>query len=115
MAATVGCGSGGENPVAETRGTVTYQGQPVPNAMVSFTPQAVPGKENSGKSASGQTNAAGEFVLSTYEREDGAIVGKHAVLVSASDPQQPLPGKTPPNLVLEVEPGSNNFEIELQP
>jgi hypothetical protein len=109
-----GCGSSGEHAVAETRGTVTYNGQPVPDVVVSFTPQATGDAKTPGKSATGRTDAQGEFVLSTYEIGDGAVVGRHAVLVSSEDPNKPLPGKTPPDLIVEVEPGSNNIEIKLQ-
>jgi hypothetical protein len=109
-----GCGSSGEHEVAETRGTVPYNGQPVPDVVVSFTPQATGDAEKPGKSASGHTDAQGEFVLSTYEIGDGAVVGKHAVLVSSEDPNKPLPGKSPPDSIVEIKPGANDIKIELQ-
>jgi hypothetical protein len=109
-----GCSGGGEFSTAKVRGTVTSQGQPVAGAVVSFTPQAAAGGSG-GKGATGITDADGRFVLTTYVAGDGAVVGKHYVAVSSEDANQPLPGKSPPELVLEVQSGSNDFLIELIP
>lgn len=111
----LGCSSGNPFPTAKASGKVTFKGQPVANAAVVFTPQAAQGATMSGKSANGMTDASGAFVLSTYSEGDGAVVGKHRVSVSSDDANKPLPGKTPPNLVLEVKPGGNDFPIELVP
>lgn len=111
----IGCGGGGEHGVAKAGGTVTLDGKPVPDLVVTFTPQAAAGTANPGKSATGRTDAAGKFTLSTYEMEDGAIVGSHQVAVSLDGPNPTPPGKVPDNFVLEVKPGTNNFEIKLSP
>jgi len=116
-----GCGGGSEFATAKVRGKVTFKGQPVANASVDFAPQKAAdsgkgaGGGQPGKSASGMTDKDGVFVLSTYAPGDGAVVGKHRVAVSSSDIKKPLPGKTPPNLVLEVKSGSNDLTIELVP
>jgi hypothetical protein len=116
-----GCGGGGGFATAKVRGKVTFKGQPVANARVDFSPQkaADAGKGSGGgqpgKSAAGTTDKDGVFVLSTYAPEDGAVVGKHRVAVGSNDAKKPLPGKTPPNLILEVKSGSNDFTIELVP
>ncbi len=112
-----GCGGGsGGFATAKVRGKVTFDGQPVADASVTFTPQksADGGKTGqTGKSAAGTTDKDGVFVLSTYGQGDGAVVGKHSVTVGSNDADKPLAGKCPPDLVLEVKPGNNDFTIEL--
>jgi hypothetical protein len=72
----IGCGGeSGQVPVARTSGVVTYQGKPVENADVIFVPEGV------SRTASGRTNANGEFTMSTYNTDDGAIVASNAILV----------------------------------
>lgn len=113
---TLGCGGGGEFGVASAGGTVTLNGQPVPDLMIAFTPQTPADGSNPGKSASGRTDAQGKFTLSTYDTDDGAIVGSHQVTIylDATDPTPP--GRLPADpFILEVKSGSNNFDIELTP
>ena len=112
-AAITGCG-GSNFPTAQVSGKVVHQGQGVPNAGVTFAPEASEG-DYSGKSASGTTDASGNFSLSTYQSGDGAVVGKHRVFVHSADELQfKLPGAAPEGLSLDVKPGGNNFEIELK-
>jgi hypothetical protein len=69
-----------------------------------------------GKTATATTDAQGRFTLSSYEPNDGAVVGKHSVSVSSdAPPEQKVPWKSPPDLVLEVKEGANDFTIELVP
>lgn len=114
---TLGC-SGSSNPVAPVNGVVTLNGKPVADMVVTFTP--VPGKtasvgdENTpGKSATGNTDAEGKFTLSTYERNDGALVGEHKVTVFGTGPDPTPPGSVPKDYTMEVKPGSNDLEIKL--
>ena len=73
-----GCGSG--NPATYTvAGTVTYRGKPVDSARVMFMP-------NSGRPASGQTDARGRFTLRTYKDGDGAMGGENVVCISKMMP-----------------------------
>ena len=111
-----GCSDAKKFPIAKVRGKVTFNGQPVPDAVVTFSPQAAGAAGESkevGKGAAGTTDQEGVYVLSTYGQGDGAQVGKHNVTVGASDANKPLAGKSPPNLVLEVKPGNNDLPIEL--
>ncbi len=111
---TVGCDGGGEHGVASAGGTVTLDGKPVPDLVVTFTPQAAAGGDgNPGKSATGRTDADGKFTLSTYQMGDGAVVGTHQVAVGLDGPNPTPPGKLPENYSLEVKPGKNAFEITL--
>jgi hypothetical protein len=70
-----GC-SGSDRPeVAPVRGQVTYQGQPVAGAMVSFLCQGAP------RLATATTDESGNYALTTFEPNDGAIIGSHVVTV----------------------------------
>ncbi len=57
-------------------GEVLFKGKPVADAKVMFISPA------SARTASGQTNKAGEFALTTFEDKDGALIGEHKVAVS---------------------------------
>ena len=71
-AGLLGCGAGGG--LAPAKGKVTYKGQPVAGATVTFIPP-------SGTPAIGVTNEKGEFEVKTQGRP-GTTVGKHRIGVS---------------------------------
>lgn len=129
FAASSGCGSGpaaptGRPPVAKVVGTVTHQGRPVQNAVVQFHP------EGAGDRGTGHTDENGEFTISTYGPQDGAVVGKHTVTVQPLPVVPTVPGmdapppsgsfpaayaspeKTP--LTVEVKAETNSFQLELK-
>jgi hypothetical protein len=54
---------------------VTYRGQPVAGAAISFLAPKSP------RIASGETDAQGRFQLTTFEPNDGAVLGTHVVTV----------------------------------
>lgn len=56
-------------------GTVKYNGAPVADATVTFSSTV------SGRGASGQTNAQGEYKLTTFDSDDGAVAGDHLVTI----------------------------------
>ena len=86
----VGCGPSSELPkVAPVNGTVTYNGEPVPNANISFTPEDT----KIGHAAMGTTNSSGKFQLTTFNTNDGAIPGKYKVAIIAQT--NPLEGVAP--------------------
>jgi hypothetical protein len=70
-----GCGGG----LASVEGVVTLDGQPVEGASVSFAPQ-----DDTGKPASGATDAQGRFKLSTAGKP-GAENGTYKVVVTKVD------------------------------
>jgi hypothetical protein len=81
-----GCGSSGGAPTSKVTGVVTYKGTPVADAGVTFTPEK-------GRPASGITDAAGKFTLSTFAKDDGAVPGLHKVAVTPNASQiEPMPG-----------------------
>jgi hypothetical protein len=45
-----------------------------------------------GRPASGTTDAAGRFTLSTLQRNDGAVVGRHKVSIASTFRKTPMPG-----------------------
>jgi hypothetical protein len=57
-------------------GVVSYQGQPLVGAQVSFL------NDKSPRVASGVTDAQGKFTLETFDPGDGALVGEHRVSVA---------------------------------
>jgi hypothetical protein len=81
-AGAVGCGDGRVKlSVAPTDGRVVCEGQPVPNVTVFFEPLPDGDNAKTGKSAVGYADGNGAFVLTTYDNNDGAVVGKHRVRV----------------------------------
>lgn len=78
----VGCGGPtGEFPVAATSGTVeTVDGAAIEIGKIKLTPIPDASKPNAGKPAFGRIKD-GQFVLTTYGNGDGAVIGKHQVLL----------------------------------
>ncbi len=74
----VGCGGAKSkrDPVYKISGKILYKGQPVDGADVVFN------CAEKNRSAFGRTNEAGEFKLTTFVSNDGAVPGKHVVLVT---------------------------------
>ncbi len=80
-AIVIGCSGGpAANPnrpaTVAVSGTVTYNGQPVDGATVTFLPQ-----KPDGTGASGLTDAAGKFTLTAFAPGDGAVPGSYLVTV----------------------------------
>jgi hypothetical protein len=75
------CGCGQKTAsVAVVRGTITLDGQPLQSGNVATIPSA-------GHGALGAIQN-GEFELSTFGKNDGAVPGTHKVAVTARDPVQ---------------------------
>jgi hypothetical protein len=72
-------------PVFKVRGKVTMQGKPVPNADVTFI------HKESNRASFGKTNAEGEYKLTTFNANDGAVEGKHDVSVVDIPPAPETP------------------------
>ena len=73
---TAGCGGTSDRPqVAPVSGTVTYNGAAVDGATVVF------GAEGASTFSQGTTDSGGKFRLTTYEPNDGAIVGVNVVRI----------------------------------
>jgi hypothetical protein len=75
---STGCSKPVELPtIAKVKGKLLYQGEPVPNAIVTFMAVGLP------KHSAGRTNESGEFQLTTDKQDDGAFVGTNKVTVVA--------------------------------
>ncbi|MGL4464794.1 MAG: carboxypeptidase-like regulatory domain-containing protein [Planctomycetia bacterium] len=75
----VGCSGGPAMPkTAAVKGVVKMDGKPVANAAIVYYP------ESGGRAASGKTDAAGAFTLTTFKPNDGALLGPHVVAVVAN-------------------------------
>lgn len=132
-------GCGGED-LGSVTGKVTMDGQPLPNAIVTFVP------EGGGRTGIGKTDANGEYTL-VFAGGEGATIGKNKVAVTTapeatevtamrsdspeyaaqasggtmSDYSKPaviekIPAKYNKNteLTFEVTSGSNVYDIELK-
>lgn len=82
LAFSSGCSNSDLPPMADVRGTVLLEGDPVPDAIVTLTPTA------GGRPAQGVTDSTGAFEMSTFSMGDGALVGEHQVVIN--------PVKAPP-------------------
>ena len=79
----LGCGGGGPGQkVASVSGTVTLNGSPLANATVSFQPIAKEKTAEAGVGSTGKTNDKGEYTLTLMSGKQGAVVGKHRVLIT---------------------------------
>ena len=70
-----GCGSSGPQ-LGTVTGTVTLDGKPVPNALVTFI-----SKEPDGTSSYGKTDASGKYQLEFTTERLGAMLGAHDVTI----------------------------------
>ena len=106
---TVGCGSQdrtGSDPVYPVSDVVSYRGKPVAQADVTFF------NAEKNRSAFGKTNENGEFKLTTFSANDGAVEGQHVVTVvkiaqsAETTPAAPLESEAyvPPGIGQSTEP-----------
>lgn len=73
-------------------GTVSYNGNPVAGATVTFMGEGAP------RAAIGTTDAEGKFQLSTFGDKDGAVVGAHVITVSKIEDAATTPAGDDPAL-----------------
>ena len=82
LAVVGGCYSGTKRPPTyPVSGTVMLKGQPLAGATVVF----VPAEGATQEPATGVTDAAGKFKLTTYAADDGAQLGDYRIKVSKYD------------------------------
>ena len=124
LLAMPGCGSGLEEyPTAKASGKVLCDGQPVANVRLVFSPIGKKGKIESGKSGLADAKEDGTFTVSTYGTEDGAVIGKHNVVVTSPHPEDfphftcscETDGRKTVQEVEVTADGENNFTINLPP
>lgn len=120
LAVAVGCGP----TIVPVSGQVTCDGEPVTDAMVVFSPIPPEGEINAAtRSAIGELDENGNYTLSTNAEGDGALVGWHLVTIEPREYENEegedvvikLPGSLPEDYKIEVNPGENTINIELEP
>jgi hypothetical protein len=87
-------------PVHPVKGTVFFEGSPVPNAGVTFH-LLNPETKKFTHAADALAEADGTFTLTTYAANDGAPAGEYAVTVVCPYPPLDAEGKPAPNLLPE--------------
>jgi hypothetical protein len=88
--ALLGCTGGIEEfSTAKASGKVLCDGKPVPFVRVTFAPMGEKKNQvNVGKAGLGEADADGVFIVSTYGEGDGAVVGKHSIVVAPPHPEK---------------------------
>jgi len=76
-----GCGRSKGPEMGDVEGTVTLNGDPLPNAQVSFEPVGT------GSPSTAMTNEDGYYKLKYNINKDGAIVGEHIVRIRTGVPR----------------------------
>lgn len=96
---SAGCGRA-QPATAPVIGRVLLDGKPIAAAAVMFEPL------DGGVPARGSTGGDGSFTLSTFAREDGALVGRHRVSISKFVTEDVAANE----LGLEAAPGPPGFQ-----
>lgn len=121
IAVVTGCGPS-RPETAEVSGRVTFQGKPVPEGRILFWPP-------SGRPAMAEIKSDGTYELTTFDAEDGAVIGTHRVTIKATrtvfrnnDPSKAVVEWLVPQnyenidkspLTAEVSPGKNTINFDL--
>lgn len=104
-------------PLARAAGTITLDGKPVsPMTSVRFIPVESAKNSKLGPSV-GFTTENGKFTLQYDKDYEGAVIGKHYVLLESSDPSQLIPDKyrsTTGGLQAEVTKDGKPIEIAIK-
>lgn len=110
-----GCGDGRAKRVPVS-GRVLIDGQPLERGFI----QVIPSND---RPASGELGPDGRFQLTTYDPDDGCVLGTHQVSIIANESQGPYAMKwfapkeyadaTTSGLTLEVKEGGDEVEINL--
>ncbi len=114
LAATSGCGGGGDDGPAAVpaAGTIKYKGKPLETGTIQFVPEK-------GRAAHG-TIQDGKFTLTTYTEGDGAVPGKHGVgVVSTKEVAAKKKGAEPQSVYVVPQsyasPGGTNISVDIPP
>jgi hypothetical protein len=91
VAVVAGCGKESFD-VAPVHGVVSVDGKPLFQGKVMFAPMAK-GEQNPGKPGWGDIASDGSFRLTTFKKNDGAVVGDHWVTIINS--KEELPNDVP--------------------
>lgn len=118
MLAVLGCGSSGPR-LGQVEGTITLDGQPLPEALVTFYPK-------DGRPSSGVTDSNGVYRLQFTADKAGAALGEHVVRITANQQSgEEVPTKRVQETLQEiynrdsilkadVKSGKNKFDFALE-
>lgn len=81
LLASAGCGDGLPERV-KISGTVLIDGQPLERGFI----QVIPEKD---RTATAEIGAGGKFTLTTFEDQDGCVLGTHKVVIVSNESQGP--------------------------
>jgi hypothetical protein len=118
-----GCGEDAPENVGRVSGKVTLDGQPLPGALVTFSPV-----KSGGAAALGKSDGEGQYSLYYTSGIEGAEIGENRVSVSTfnegdpdDDPPRakvlekvPLKYNARTELVREVKAGDNTIDLDLK-
>jgi hypothetical protein len=80
LVAVNGCGGSTHPPTVPVRGTVNYNGEPLTNGTVFFSPV----EPNEDRPAQASIGDDGTFVVSTFKQGDGVVAGTYAISITSS-------------------------------
>ncbi|PQO47638.1 hypothetical protein [Blastopirellula marina] len=84
---SLGCGPRGDREIVEVEGTVTLDGQPLPNATVLFI-------SGTSRPSGAMTDAEGHYELNYTDRQKGARIGHNRVqITTAQGPSETAEGE----------------------
>ncbi len=121
LAPAAGCGKKarpGEKPVYPVTGRVTYKGDPMPHAVVTFYPAG--GAFAPALKSRATADADGVYTLTTYELNDGAPAGEYGVVlyipVTPPDPNN-LEAPNPPDRLKHAysDPAKSKLKFTVKP
>jgi len=129
LATAVGCGRRGTDATYRVEGVVRLNGEPLSQGYVLFTSIPVDDQQRS-HTARGEIGRGGHYRLTTFAKDDGAVAGRHKVVVvvtggadpdredAPAEPSPAIPEKytSPQTTDLEVSVGrrANQIDIDLQ-
>lgn len=98
-----GCGGTEDKRPQRTAvsGIVTFDGEPIEGASITFRPV-----EESGQTANGRSNEEGQFQMGTFEGTDGVVAGDYIVMISK------IKSTSSPEVLPEDDP---NYDPDPQP
>jgi len=113
LAAAGCCGSSGPAPrdIVPARGTLTYRGQPVPDAQLTFR------GDDPSEPAFAVTDSNGRFRCMTNDSSEGMPPGEYVITVSrprGGIPEKYVTADTSPLLIVVEEGAENDLEIKLE-
>jgi hypothetical protein len=114
LAFAAGCGKSDRPPLGLVAGTVTLDGQPLPEALVLFTP------DGPGRTSQAMTDASGKYRLGYLRDIQGANLGRHIVRImtafEGSATKELLPAKYHAKTTLSatVQAGENVADFALE-